>query len=77
MKNAMIAEALVPVFFVIFLGYLTGARRLIVVEHEHDDKFGALAEWLALELVPLGIDHLSYLNLLLQDTKQTISIIRG
>jgi Malonate decarboxylase, alpha subunit, transporter len=46
-------------------------------EHEHDDQFGALAEWLALELVPLGIDHLSYLKFLLQDTKQTISIIQG
>ena len=33
MKNAMIAEALVPVFFVIFLGYLTGARRLIDNQH--------------------------------------------
>jgi phosphoribosyl-dephospho-CoA transferase len=32
---------------------------------------------LPLELVPLGIDHVSYLNFLLQDTKQTISIIQG
>jgi hypothetical protein len=45
-------------------------------EHEHDDQFDALAEWLALELVPLGTDHLAYLNSLLQDTKQTISIIK-
>jgi hypothetical protein len=30
-----------------------------------------------LELVPLAIDHLSYLKFLLQDTEQTISIIQG
>ena len=29
----MIAEALVPVFFVIFLGYLAGARRIIDNQH--------------------------------------------
>jgi hypothetical protein len=44
-------------------------------EHEHDDQFDALAEWLALELVPSGIDHLAYLNYLLQHTKQPISLI--
>jgi len=44
-------------------------------EHEHDDQFQALAEWLALELVPSGIDHLPYLNYLLQETKQPISLI--
>jgi len=32
---------------------------------------------MALELFPFGIHHLSYLNFLLQDTKQTISIIQG
>jgi hypothetical protein len=32
---------------------------------------------LPLELVPLGIDHVSHLNFVLQDTKQTISIIQG
>jgi malonate transporter and related proteins len=29
----MIAEALVPVLFVIFLGYLAGARRIIDNQH--------------------------------------------
>jgi hypothetical protein len=37
----------------------------------------ALAEWLALELLPFGIDRLSYLHSLLQDTKETITIIQG
>jgi predicted permease len=29
----MIAEALVPVFFVMFLGYLAGARRIVDNRH--------------------------------------------
>jgi malonate transporter and related proteins len=29
----LIAEALVPVFFVMFLGYLAGARRIIDNQH--------------------------------------------
>jgi hypothetical protein len=36
------------------------------LEHELD----------ALELVSLGVNHMFYLNLLLQNPKQTISIIR-
>jgi hypothetical protein len=51
-------------------------QHCVVLVVEHDDQFEVLVEWLALELVPLGIDHLSYLNFLLQDTKQTISIIQ-
>jgi hypothetical protein len=52
-------------------------QHCVVLVVEHDDQFEALAEWLVLELVLLGIDRLSYLNFLLQDTKQTISVIRG
>jgi hypothetical protein len=54
----------------------TPLLRSLREDFERDDQFEALAEWLALELVPLGIDHLSYLNILLQDTKQTISFIQ-
>jgi hypothetical protein len=39
-----------------------------VFEHEHDDQLDALVEWLVLELVPSGIDHLAYLDYLLQKT---------
>jgi hypothetical protein len=46
-------------------------------EGRRDRSFALEALTETLELVLLGIDHLSYLKYLLQGTKQTISIFQG
>jgi hypothetical protein len=46
-------------------------------EGRRDPSFAVEGLTESLELVSLGIDHLSYLKFLLQDTKQTISIFQG